>query len=114
MTMIQQTLTLIISLATVFGIFTGIINWLFDKKLNPIKEDTLRSDLAIYRYNVVSFASDLRQDQEMDSLKNEYDAIFNFIDMYEDGVKKLNITNNLFVSEVEYIKKKYSELTISQ
>ena len=112
MTMIQQTLTLIISLATVFGIFTGIINWLFDKKLNPIKEDTLRSDLAIYRYNVVSFASDLRKN--IPHSKFEYDAIFNFIDMYGDGVKKLNITNNLFVSEVEYIKKKYSELTISQ
>lgn len=108
MTILQQILTLIISLSTVFGIFTGVINWLFNKKLDPIKNENLRNQMETWRYTVVSFASDLHNG--IIKTKFEYEAIFVFIDNYEDAIERLKVKNTVFEEEVIYIKEKYHEL----
>ena len=111
---LKNILGLIVSLSTVFGIFTGIINKAFSKKLKPIEDkidkteqDGLKRDMMMVRSQVISAAADLHRGVEL--TKYQYDYLFDCMDMYEDYVKKLKITNNLFSSEEDYIKEKYQE-----
>lgn len=111
---LKNVLGLIISLSSVFGIFTGIINKMFNKKLKPIEDkidnterEGLKRDMMMVRSHVISAAADLHRGIEL--TKYQYDYLFDCMDMYEDYVKKLKITNNLFDSEEEYIKERYKE-----
>lgn len=111
---VKNILTLTISLSTVLGIFTGIINKAFSKKLKPIEDkidkteqEGLKRDMMMVRSQVISAAADLHRGIEL--TKYQYDYLFDCMDMYEDYVKRLNITNNLFSSEEEYIKERYKE-----
>ena len=108
---------LIITISSVLGIFTGIINKVFTKKLKPIEDKiekhrlaNLRADMEEWRYQVVSFASDLRKG--IPKSRFEYEAIFVFMDEYEEAVEELNINNGLFQIESQYIKKCYNELRL--
>lgn len=112
---LKEILGLIISLSTVFGIFTGIINKMFSKKLKPIEdridkehEDSIKKDMSQLRYTVVSFASDLHNG--VPKTRFEFDAIFQFISEYESIIKQLNIKNGLFEEEVHYIREQYHKL----
>lgn len=114
MDMVKNILGIAISLSTVFGIFTGIINKLFNNKLKPIEnkidnteKEGLKRDMMMVRSQVISAAADLHRGIEL--TKYQYDYLFDCMDMYEDYVKKLNITNNLFTSEEDYIKQRYKE-----
>lgn len=114
MNTLKEIIALIISLSTVFGIFTGIINKAFSKKLKPIEDkidkteqEGLKRDMMMVRSQVISAAADLHRGIEL--TKYQYDYLFDCMDMYEDYVKRLNITNNLFSSEEEYIKERYKE-----
>ena len=111
---LKDILGLIISLSTVFGIFTGIINKVFTKKLKPIEDkidkteqDGLKRDMMMMRSQVINAASDLHRGIPL--TKQQYDYIFDCMDAYEDYVKKLNITNNLFSSEEDFIKQCYKD-----
>lgn len=111
---LKNILGLIISLTSVFGIFTGIVNKLFNNKLKPIEnkidnteKEGLKRDMMMVRSQVISAAADLHRGIEL--TKYQYDYLFDCMDMYEDYVKKLNITNNLFTSEEDYIKQRYKE-----
>lgn len=113
---IKNVLTIIISLSTVFGIFTGIINKAFSKKLKPIEDkidanekENLDDKMQQWRFECVTFASNLRKGVQYSIY--EFQTIFVFADKYEDAVKRLGITNNLFEEELLFIKKKYQELT---
>lgn len=113
---LKNILTLIISLSTVLGIFTGIINKAFSKKLKPIEkrieqseENSMKHDLGQLRYLIVSFSNDLRNG--ITKSRFQYDAVFGFIDEYEEIINKLNIRNGLFEEEKHYIQKRYQELT---
>lgn len=106
---------LIITISSVLGIFTGIVNKVFTKKLKPIEEkiekhrlSNLRADMEEWRYQVVSFASDLRKG--VSKSRFEYEAIFTFMDEYEMAVEELGINNGLFEVESQFIKKSYKEL----
>ena len=112
---LKTILGLIVSLSTVFGIFTGIINKSFSKRLKPLEDridqsekNAMRHDLGQLRYLVVSFANDLRNG--VPKSKFQYDAVFGFIDEYEEMITKLNIKNGLFHEEVAYIKEQYRNL----
>lgn len=112
---IKEILGLIISLSTVFGIFTGIINRMFSKKLKPLEDridkehqDSIKKDMSQLRYIVVSFASDLHNG--IPKTRFEFDAIFQFIGEYETIIKQLNIKNGLFEEEVSYIREQYHNL----
>lgn len=115
MEIIKTVLSLIISLSTVFGIFTGIINKMFTNKLKPIEDriengekNSMKHDMGQLRYLVVSFANDLRNG--VPKSKFQFDAIFGFIDEYEEMINTLNIKNGLFHEEVAYIRDRYHEL----
>lgn len=111
----KEILGLIISLSTVFGIFTGVINKMFDNKLKPLEQkmdnmdkDGMKHDLGQLRYLIVSFSNDLRNG--VPKSKFQYDAVFSFIDEYEDMIDKLHIKNGLFHEEKLYIQEQYRKL----
>ena len=106
---------LIITISSVLGIFTGIVNKVFTKKLKPIEDKiekhrlaNLRADMEEWRYQVVSFASDLHKG--IPKTRHEYEAIFVFMDEYEKAVEELGINNNFFTEESRVIRESYREL----
>ena len=112
---LKDILSIIISLSAVLGIFTGIIGKMFAKKLKPIEDridqehqDSMKHDLGQLRYIVVSFANDLRNGESKS--KFQFDAVFGFMDEYDEMISQLNIKNGLFKEEESYIKEKYHEL----
>lgn len=112
---IKELGSLVITLSSVLGIFTGIVNKIFTKKLKPIEEKieqhrlaNLRADMEEWRYQVVSFAGDLHKG--IPKTRHEYEAIFVFMDEYERAVEELGITNNFFKEESRMIRESYREL----
>lgn len=112
---LKDVLGLIISLSTVLGIFTGIVNKLFNRKLKPIydrfdkdEEKLLKQRMNSARFRVVQFAGELRRGVE--HTHYEYESIFTFMDDYEECVTKLKIENNYFTEESRYIKERYRKL----
>lgn len=115
MGMLKDILGLVISLSTVFGIFTAIINKMFSKKLKPLEDridqgekNSMKHDMGQLRYLVVSFANDLRNG--VSKSKFQFDAVFSFIDEYEEMINTLHIKNGLFLEEENYIKEQYRKL----
>lgn len=111
---VKDIMGLIISLSSVLGIFTGIVNKLFSNKLKPLENkieenerEGLKRDMMIMRSEVISFAANLHSGQKATRYQFEY--IFDCMDLYEGYVNKLGLTNNLFTSEERYIKQKYQE-----
>ena len=116
---LKDILGLIISISSVLGIFTGIVNKLFNNKLKPINEKidknhiaSLTEDMRMARYQVVRFASELRRG--VPKSRFEFEAIAEFADSYEKAVAELGIQNSFFVEEEIYIKQKYHELCDNQ
>lgn len=112
---IKTVLGIIISLSTVLGIFTGIVNKLFTKKLKPLEDKieenrllNLKQSMEEWRFQVVSFSSELRNG--VPKSRFEFETIFIFINEYEEAVEELGITNNFFSEEVVYIKNCYRDL----
>lgn len=112
---IQEIGGLVVTLSSILGIFTGIVNKTFTKKLKPIEDKiekyrlaNLRADMEEWRYQVVSFASDLHKG--IPKTRHEYEAIFVFMDEYEKAVEELGITNNFFTEESRVIRESYREL----
>lgn len=109
---IQSIFGLIISLSTVLGIFSAIINKTFDKKLKPLEDkidtehnNSLKRSMETWRYSVVQFASDLHNGKE--KTKYEYEAILVYIDNYTKAVEELDVVNSVFEEEELYIRSKY-------
>lgn len=116
---LKDILGLIISISSVLGIFTGIVNKLFNNKLKPIEDhieknrlENLKKNMEEWRYQVVSFSSELRKG--ISKTRFEFEAIFIFIDEYEEAVEELGLTNNFFSEEVVYIKECYRELMVKK
>lgn len=112
---IKDVLGLIISLSSVLGIFTGIVNKLFSNKLKPIyarfdkdEEQLLKQRMNSARFRVVQFAGELRRGVE--HTHYEYESIFTYMDDYEECVTKLKMENNYFTEESRYIRERYREL----
>lgn len=112
---LKDILGLIISISSVLGIFTGIVNKLFNNKLKPVYkrfEDTDKRELQRHmdncRYRVVSFASELHNGAK--KTRYEFQIISQFANQYEECVKELGLVNHIFNSEVEFIEKCYKEL----
>lgn len=115
MDIVKNVLGLIISGSTVLGIFTGVINKMFDNKLKPLEKkidnmdkDSMKHDMGQLRYLVVSFANDLRNG--VPKSKFQFDAVFSFIDEYEEMIEALHIKNGLFKEEEAYIREQYHKL----
>ena len=115
MGIIKDILSIIISVSTVLGIFTGIVNKLFNNKLKPIEEkieknrtDSMRGDMTLNRYQVVRFASELHRG--IKKTRYEFECIAEICDEYEQAVEELGIKNNFFTAEEEYILECYHKL----
>jgi hypothetical protein len=105
----------IISVSTVLGIFTKIVNNLFSQKLKPLEDKidknertTLENDMDEWRFQCVSFASDLHND--IPKTIYEYQILFKIADKYEQAVETLDIKNGLFEEEMIFIRASYQEL----
>ncbi len=112
---IQSIFGLIISLSTVLGIFSAIINKTFDKKLKPLEDKidknerlSIENDMDEWRYQCVSFASDLHKN--IPKTIYEFEIIFKLCDKYEAAVEVLGVKNNLFTEELAFIKEEYHKL----
>ena len=112
---VQGVLGIIISMSTVLGVFTGIINKLFSHKLKPLEDKidlnekkSMENDMDEWRYQCVSFASDLHK--KIPKTIYEFEIIFKLADKYEQIVEELGIKNNLFDEELLYIKEEYRKL----
>ena len=112
---IKAILSIIISISTVLGIFTGIINKLFSNKLQPIESkieqnrvQSIRGDMALNRYQVVRFASELHRG--IPKTRYEFESIADICNAYEKEVEELGVTNNFFTAEEEFIKECYRKL----
>lgn len=115
MELVKTILSIIISVSTVLTIFTGIINKLFNNKLKPIEEkieknrdQSVRGDMALNRYQVVRFASELHRG--VPKTRYEFESIAEICNAYEKAVEELGIKNNFFTAEEEYIKECYHKL----
>ena len=108
-------LSIIISVSSVLGVFTGIINKLFNNKLKPLEEkieknriESIQEDMRMARYEVVKFASELRSGVK--KTRYEFEAVAEFANSYEKAVEELGVTNNFFTAEEEFIKDCYKKL----
>lgn len=117
--LLKTILSIIISLSTVFGIFTAIINKLFNNKLKPIEDkiernrlDSIQEDMRMARYHVVKFASELRAGVK--KTRYEFEAVAEFANSYEKAVEELGVKNNFFTAEEEYIKECYHQLCMDE
>lgn len=61
-----------------------------------------------YRYEICSFAGDLRNNIE--KTREEYQAVFEMYDKYEALIDKLKQKNSYIDSEMQYIKEQYKKL----
>lgn len=112
---VQSVLGIIISMSTVLGVFTGIVNKLFASKLKPLEDKidynekkSMENDMDEWRYQCVSFSSDLHK--KISKTVYEFEIIFKLADKYEQAVEELGIKNNLFDEELLYIKEEYRKL----
>ncbi len=115
MSTLDSILGLILTVSSVLGVFTALVNKLFSVKLDPIEkridridEMTLRNDMQIWRFQVTRFSSEVRRG--IPKTKFEYESIFTLITDYEMAVERLGIANGFFTSEVDYIKEQYNKL----
>ena len=116
---VKNILGLIVTTSTVLGIFTALVNKLFDRKLKPLKDTfekrfeedekkLLKQEMNNCRYRVVTFASDLHKN--IPKTRFEYEMIFQYANDYEECVKRLGIVNHLFDTELKYITDCYRKL----
>lgn len=100
---------------TAIGTIIGAINKLLDKKLEKVyntienhekkRDDRDRKKL---RFQIVSFASSLHQGEIR--TRDEYEAMFELINIYESIIEQRNLKNNYFEEELKYIQKCYESL----
>lgn len=90
------------------GVIITAINKLLDNKIVPLSTKIDNSDRRQLRYEIVSFANSLHSGDKR--TKEEFEAIFEFCDRYEEIVEEHKIKNNLFEQELEYIKGCYKKI----
>lgn len=109
---------LILHIATYLGAIVSIVTVLtkvIDSKLTPIdnKIDSLSAqnddrDRKKLRLDITSFASSLHRGEA--HTREEFEAIFELVDIYEDIIDKRKLKNNYFQEEVTFIRKCYEKL----
>lgn len=111
----KEILGLIITISSVLGVFSAIINKLFDRKLKPLEKKiddnelaSLKKDMEQWRFEVCRFAGDLRRG--IPHTRHEYASIFVFLSDYDEAVDRLGVHNGLFESEEALIRECYNKL----
>lgn len=111
----KEILGLILTISSVLGVFSAIINKIFDRKLKPIEKKiddneiaSLKKDMEQWRFEVCKFAGDLRRG--VAHTRFEYESIFVFISDYDAAVERLHLHNGLFETEEAFIRDCYNKL----
>ena len=82
----------------------GAMTCILDLKLKSFRDNQRLQ----YRYEICSFAGDLRNG--IHKTRQEFEAIFEMYDRYEDIVKKLKQKNSYIDNEMAYIQEQYKLL----
>ena len=100
---------------TAIGTIIGAVNKLLDKKLDKVydvinkHEETIDDrDRKKIRFQIVAFSSSLHKGEK--HTREEFEAMFELINIYEDIINKRKMTNNYFEEELKYIRKSYESL----
>lgn len=88
------------------GTITGAVAWVVKVAL----KDLYTQNRTQFRYNIVSFASDLHKG--IPKTRDEYLSIFEQIDVYNDICTRYDIKNHLFEEETKFINKCFEDLDI--
>lgn len=93
----------------------GAINKLLDKKLEKVYDAMNDHEKIIddrdrkkIRFQIVSFSSSLHKGEI--HTRDEFEAMFELINIYEDIINNRKMTNNYFEEELKYIRKSYESL----
>ena len=101
---VQVIITLLISMSTLMGILAGVFNKILNNKLKPFHDNQRLQ----YRYAICNFAGDLRNG--IKKTREEYQAIYEMHDKYEDLIKQLGLKNHYIDNEMIYIDEQYKVL----
>lgn len=77
-------------------------------EIKPISEQIDENEKDRLRFEILSFAGDLRNG--ILKTRQEFETIFVFHDKYEKIIEKLKLHNGYLDTEFEFIKEKYKEL----
>ena len=77
------------------------------EKIDPLSIKIDENEIGQLRFQILSFASDLRNG--VNKTRQEFETIFMFYDKYEEILKRLNRHNGYLDTEFDYIKLKYIE-----
>lgn len=78
------------------------------EELQPISEQIDNNEKDRLRFEILSFASDLRNG--INKTRQEFETIFAYYDKYENIIRKLKMHNGYLDTEFEFIKLKYIDL----
>ncbi len=78
------------------------------EELQPISEQIDNNEKDRLRFEILSFASDLRNG--INKTRQEFETIFTYYDKYENIIRKLKMHNGYLDTEFEFIKLKYIDL----
>ena len=112
---IKEYLNLLLTISSVLGAFSAIVNKLIDRKIKPLEKKidknelaSLKKDMEQWRFEVCRFAGDLRRGTP--HTRHEYASIFVFLSDYDEAVDRLGVHNGLFESEEAFIRECYDKL----
>ena len=92
-------------LVTTIGTITAILNKLLNKKLNPLISKIDNNEKDRLRFEILSFANSLRNNNK--HTRQEFETIFFFYDKYETVINEITQKNGYLEEEMEFIKECY-------
>lgn len=98
----------IASVITALGVIVKYISTKIQKLFIPVNKKIDNRDRRQLRYAIVEFASDLRKGES--KTRQEFEAIYEFYDAYEEIIEELHIKNGYVDSEMHYIDECYRKL----
>jgi predicted ATP-binding protein involved in virulence len=101
---LENIIILVASLISSISVILKAVDKILDKKMNGLY-DNLRLQ---YRYEICSFSGDLRNG--ITKTREEFQAIFEMYDRYEQIVKDLNLRNHFIDNEMAYVTEQYKKL----
>lgn len=100
----METIVTIASWTTAMGVVLGAMSKMLDVKLKGLYDN----ERLQYRYEICSFAGDLRNG--IKKTREEFEAVFEMYDKYEVLIEKLKLKNSYINSEMAYISEQYKLL----
>ena len=86
----------------------GVVEKTISDKIDPLSKKIDENEIGQLRFQILSFASDLRNGVK--KTRQEFETIFMFYDKYEAILKRLDQHNGYLDTEFDFIKLKYVEL----